>query len=260
MNPNLLELDELEWLAATEGEAESAPRFSFDDVPVEVRNLLRARREREAIRSAIRLGDARENHLTDLIFFSRHPERRGRYISRDEPEYAQASQEWLAIRNEQVRTELTPPPAPAAPNRSPSGNRNGTSADLVTLTWSGKTFQVARQIAGQVEDLLEAAAADGIQLVINSAYRDPQEQIALRKKYCGTTEYAIYDMPPSQCRIAVARPGTSNHEKGLAIDFGVRGGKVQPGTPAFEWLSLHAASFGLKNYPKEPWHWSVDGR
>ncbi len=119
---------------------------------------------------------------------------------------------------------------------------------------------MARQIAAKVQALLEAAAADGIQLTINSAYRDPSQQIALRKKNCGSSQYDVYEKPSSQCTPPTARPGTSNHEKGLAIDFGVSGGKVQHGTPAFDWLSRNAKQyFGLMNYSKEPWHWSVDG-
>ncbi|HAB16537.1 MAG TPA: D-alanyl-D-alanine carboxypeptidase, partial [Verrucomicrobiales bacterium] len=44
-----------------------------------------------------------------------------------------------------------------------------------------------------------------------------------------------------------------------AIDFGHNGGRLDPNGPAFAWLSRHAATYGLINYKKEPWHWSVDG-
>ena len=50
----------------------------------------------------------------------------------------------------------------------------------------------------------------------------------------------------------VARPGTSNHEKGNAIDFADTSG-------AYDWLKKNAGKFGFKNYPPEPWHYSLDG-
>lgn len=58
-----------------------------------------------------------------------------------------------------------------------------------------------------------------------------------------------------------ARPGHSNHERGLAIDF-TNGGQLirSHDDPAYQWLTAHAGSFGLMNLPSEPWHWSVDGR
>ena len=58
-----------------------------------------------------------------------------------------------------------------------------------------------------------------------------------------------------------ARPGHSNHERGLAIDS-INGGQFirSHDDPAYQWLAAHAGSFGLMNLPSEPWHWSVDGR
>lgn len=61
---------------------------------------------------------------------------------------------------------------------------------------------------------------------------------------------------PSSCRVPTARPGTSNHEQGEAIDFKNSSSR---GTPVFYWLSKNAARFGLKNLPSEPWHWSRTG-
>ena len=34
---------------------------------------------------------------------------------------------------------------------------------------------------------------------------------------------------------------------------------LRAGSPAFVWLTEHAADYGLENLPSEPWHWSVDG-
>jgi peptidoglycan hydrolase-like protein with peptidoglycan-binding domain len=121
-------------------------------------------------------------------------------------------------------------------------------------------IEVAGQIAAQVEALLKAAHAQGIKLG-GSGFRSPDRQIALRKQNCGPSHYDIYEKPSEQCSPPTARPGSSNHERGLAIDFTYQGSAINSqSNPGFRWLAQNAAKFGLKNFAKEPWHWSVDGR
>lgn len=110
--------------------------------------------------------------------------------------------------------------------------------------------------AHQVRSLLAAAAADGVHLT-GSSYRDPAEQIALRRAHCGSSAYAIYGMPASQCSPPTARPGTSRHEEGLAIDFDACSTHR---TACWQWLRVNASRFGLYPLASEPWHWSIDGR
>ena len=43
-----------------------------------------------------------------------------------------------------------------------------------------------------------AAAADGVGLC-GWGWRDPQQQIRLRREHCGTSDYAIWDMPSGMC-------------------------------------------------------------
>ncbi|QYG94319.1 hypothetical protein HC251_24900 (plasmid) [Iamia sp. SCSIO 61187] len=109
--------------------------------------------------------------------------------------------------------------------------------------------------AHQVRSLLAAAAAEGVPLT-GSSYRDPAEQIALRRAHCGTSHYAIYEMPSSQCSPPTARPGTSQHEQGLAIDFDACSTRS---TACWSWLNANAIRFGLHPLSSEPWHWSIDG-
>jgi hypothetical protein len=116
----------------------------------------------------------------------------------------------------------------------------------------GLTSGCHRSIAANVTRMIQAAAADGVTLT-GSCWRDPQQQIALRMQNCGTSHYAIYQMPSGECSPPTAIPGTSNHERGLAIDF------RNCSSTCFNWLSAHAADYGLHNFPPEPWHWSVDG-
>ena len=84
---------------------------------------------------------------------------------------------------------------------------------------------VACSIAGSLDSMLGAAAADGITMR-GGGYRSSDSQIALRRAHCGTSDYAIYEMPPSSCSPPTARPGQSMHEQGLAIDFTCNGGGV----------------------------------
>ncbi|MCY4665836.1 MAG: M15 family metallopeptidase, partial [Acidimicrobiaceae bacterium] len=74
-------------------------------------------------------------------------------------------------------------------------------------------------------------------------------------------DWAGGSRPSSQCRPPTARPGRSNHEKGLAIDFTNNGRLITSrNTSVFQALSRIAPEYGFKNLPSEPWHWSVDGR
>jgi LAS superfamily LD-carboxypeptidase LdcB len=114
-------------------------------------------------------------------------------------------------------------------------------------------------IATQVQNLLNASRAAGLTLT-GGGYRDPQAQIQTRMSNCGTSQYAIYQEPASQCSPPTAIPGTSMHEQGLAIDFSCNGALIQSHSdPCWIWLNQNAASFGLYNLASEPWHWSVNG-
>lgn len=120
-------------------------------------------------------------------------------------------------------------------------------------------IRVDASIATSIEALLSAADNDHIALG-GGGYRTHDEQIALRRAHCGTSDYAIFDMPSNGCSPPTARPGESLHESGLAIDFTCGGVLVTNTDRCFSFLAANAASFGLFNLPTEPWHWSVDGR
>lgn len=111
-------------------------------------------------------------------------------------------------------------------------------------------------IADNVRRMIADAAADGITLT-GGGYRSPQRQIELREQHCGPTQYDIYEKPSSQCTPPTARPGSSRHETGRAIDFNNASSRD---TAVFRWLAANAARYGLRNLPSEPWHWSVDGQ
>ncbi len=120
-------------------------------------------------------------------------------------------------------------------------------------------IDVSSVIAEDVQSLLDVSAEDGLQLS-GGGFRDPQRQIELRKANCGTSDFAIFEMPAAACNPPTARPGRSQHELGLAIDFTSSGHLITSRSdPAFLWLSENANRFGFVNLPAEPWHWSTTG-
>lgn len=121
------------------------------------------------------------------------------------------------------------------------------------------------------EALYRAACADDISLWISSCYRSSelqeklfQEEIDKNLKSGMTQTQA-----ESEAEIAVARPGYSEHNTGLAIDF--NGVTMDfENSKAFSWLQENAEKYGfILRYPKgkesithimyEPWHYRYVG-
>jgi hypothetical protein len=113
-------------------------------------------------------------------------------------------------------------------------------------------IKVDQSIAANLKSMMEAAAKDNIKLA-GGGWRSNAQQIKLRGDHgCRGREMD----PNCKCSPPTAVPGKSNHEKGLAIDFSPCG----KGSPVFNWLKAHAATYHFYNLPSESWHWSVDGR
>jgi LAS superfamily LD-carboxypeptidase LdcB len=89
----------------------------------------------------------------------------------------------------------------------------------------------------------------------NSSFRTMAHQQALcNANYnCAHGNYAT-----------VAKPGTSNHQMGLAIDFAsitATGGSTcsaratQTNNGLWNWLKANAGAYGYRQYSAEAWHW-----
>jgi hypothetical protein len=104
---------------------------------------------------------------------------------------------------------------------------------------------VASSIASDLRAMMAAASSAGYNLG-GYGYRDINVQIQLRRQNCGTSEYAIWQMPADSCSPPTARPGLSWHEQGLAIDFQSNGSFINSrSNPAFGWLAANAGRFGF---------------
>ncbi|MFN3428585.1 MAG: peptidoglycan-binding protein [Candidatus Sericytochromatia bacterium] len=128
-----------------------------------------------------------------------------------------------------------------------TGAAPGVSSNELIDMGPGKPKGVRRQgkiigvnIAANFDRMVAAAAADGVQLRITSGYRSYAEQVHL------------YNLYKSGKGNIAAKPGTSNHETGDAIDF-----TNTPG--AWAWLKRNSQRFGFKNFDPEPWHYSPTG-
>ena len=88
------------------------------------------------------------------------------------------------------------------------------------------------------------AAADGVQLVVNSGWRSPAYEEQLRRE-----AIARYGSEAEAARW-VATGTTSRHVSGDAVDIGPAN--------ATPWLSAHGATYGLcQIYGNEPWHFEL---
>jgi len=117
--------------------------------------------------------------------------------------------------------------------------------------------------------MTEAAAAAGNAIGVESAYRSYDDQVSTFDHWIATSGYAA-------ALTFSARPGHSEHQLGLAIDFrSDPGGSPFTGswgqTPAGKWMRLHAWEFGfIRSYPpkdqavtcyaSEAWHYRYVGR
>ncbi len=165
---------------------------------------------------------------------------------------SQSAADEAALVQELAAVPSPPPPATPTPVPSTTG-----AADIRV---AGKGIEVHVSIVADIQRLLADADAAGVNLA-GGGYRDPAAQIRTRRNNCGTSNYAIYQMPARQCSPPTARPGRSMHEQGKAIDFTYNGRLIRSRSgPGWNWLKANAAKYGLENLPSEPWHWSTNGR
>lgn len=173
-----------------------------------------------------------------------------------------------------LRRWLAPPPVAGLDARLSADGRllghfpyaEAASADLVTIA---PGLQLHREAAQALLAMQRAAAADGVELVVLSAFRSLELQKDL-----------FFDVKSERAQSARERaqvsapPGFSEHSTGYALDLG--DGRdptadLSPsfaGTDAFRWLQNHAARYHFvlsfpENNPQgvayEPWHWRFEG-
>lgn len=174
----------------------------------------------------------------------------------------------------QAEDPVPPAPAPLPPtvtrlfNHLPYGE---TSPALLAPVPGLPGCTMVREAANDLERLLAAARAEGIELGAVSCFRSIEHQ---RRVFCPGTACDSVKGAALQARF-VAPPGYSEHATGYAIDFVQRGVDCPATqqcfmlTPGGKWLMRRGPDFGFElSFPVsnkqgvgwEPWHWRWVGR
>lgn len=125
------------------------------------------------------------------------------------------------------------------------GNGDATNGNSLS---GGAT--VNSRVSGAWQALGQAAQSANIPISSNSSFR--------LEDSCGGTGDGI----------SCAKPGTSPHQTGIAIDFAqmsLKGSSTtscsgrarEPANPTWQWLYKNAEKFGIKQYSYESWHWDA---
>lgn len=127
---------------------------------------------------------------------------------------------------------------------------------------AGREFELTPAAAAAWQAMRDAASADGVTLLLVSAFRSiaRQHEIVAAKLARGQSLDDILQVS--------AAPGFSEHHTGRAVDIGTPDSpaleEVFEQTPAFAWLQANAGRFGfVLSFPRdnacgylyEPWHW-----
>ncbi len=133
-----------------------------------------------------------------------------------------------------AEAEVTPPTAAIGTGEQPAMATGGGYSGPLAYR-QGEPMRP--DVATAFDRMAAAAAAAGVPLVINSAYRSDAEQ------------QRLWEQNPDPTW--VAPPGTSLHRCGTELDLGPSG--------AYGWLAANASRFGfVQRYSWEPWHYGYD--
>ncbi|MFA6514720.1 MAG: D-alanyl-D-alanine carboxypeptidase family protein [Candidatus Paceibacterota bacterium] len=173
------------------------------------------------------------------------------------------------IQEEPILSDINTP-IPSGSSNSFPFCKGGVRKTAVKTTAGYMTFCSA--YSSKLQEMISSAyhATPSIALG-GGAFRDPATQIAARRRNCAD----VYNTPSEKCVPPTAKPGTSAHENGLAVDFTCDGttinwqtntkapdyqpkyARVQNTKKCFDWLTANASKYGFKNYTRENWHWST---
>lgn len=142
--------------------------------------------------------------------------------------------------------------------------------DLVTMDVPHRADPTLRKnAAATYVQMVNDAKAQGITLVVQSAYRSYATQVSVYNGWVAKLGVEAADLQS-------ARPGFSEHQTGLSVDVaaGNRACTINEcfaTTPEGQWLTENAWKYGwvlrypngltpITGYKYEPWHWRYVGR
>lgn len=147
-------------------------------------------------------------------------------------------------------------------------------AELTTIEFkyhNGQLDQINAKVWPYMKAMIDAAWADGVELYVWSPYRSYETQDMLFQKQVNRClEKGISrEQAEEEAATVVARPGTSEHNTGLAADFNMASDRFET-TEMYRWMCENAEDYGfVLRYPKdkikvtgviyESWHWRFVG-
>ena len=137
----------------------------------------------------------------------------------------------------------------------------------ISLSYSYEGNKATKETVDAFIDMASNAKEEGIQLLVNSSYRNYEKQEAVYKEF-------YYSNGISYADKYAARAGYSEHQTGLTLDIFTSGESNTENfdeTDAFKWLSKNAHKYGfILRYPKgkeyltgyeyESWHYRYLGK
>ncbi|MDA3809709.1 MAG: M15 family metallopeptidase [Spirochaetaceae bacterium] len=126
------------------------------------------------------------------------------------------------------------------------------------ISYTVKDREVSSLIINQLKKMYDAAAKEGIELIFASGYRPFDYQEIIYNRY-------VKELGQEEADRISAKPGTSQHQLGTAVDFGSISDEYA-NTPEGIWLFENAGQFGfslsypdgledLTGYKWENWHY-----
>ncbi len=118
---------------------------------------------------------------------------------------------------------------------------------------NNNVYRIHKDVYPYVQAMVEAAQAEGVNLKVWSPYRSYSVQKTLFQNQ--VNRQISNGVPASQAEAKaatiVARPGTSEHQTGLAADFNMANDDFEK-TPMYTWMQEHAADYGfIMRYSRE---------
>lgn len=132
--------------------------------------------------------------------------------------------------------------------------------------------KVDSRIYPDLQEMLDAARAQGLALFVATGYRTGEEQKRLLDEKIEAYEYEGHSKTNAEklAKQWVALPGTSEHQLGIAVDINADTEKSSS-DEVYDWLAQNGYKYGfIKRYPSdktditgvinEPWHYRYVGR
>lgn len=128
----------------------------------------------------------------------------------------------------------------------------------------GEEFRANKTAVNALQQMFESAKLDGLEMLVNSAYRSYEDQVEITefyRKWYGDNYVNNY----------VARPGFSEHQTGLAFDIGSTSENVFVNSDEYKWMQENAYKYGfimrfykktetITGFKSEPWHYRYVGK